>query len=182
MTVSGVWHTDETWPLIGLRHPFSIFSSNVMVGLPQSKWILDSLEQWEFPPFLKNYWQSPCTALTAGIVRAVQADRERVYAGLDYVQYVSRWGGVNHINTLSPPQPCCKILGVIMIKHPTKAARTAISSVHDTPYNRWIILKFCSVLDSGIVVLSANFRSDLSIGKIAVDYLLGLSYTDCWWI
>ena len=42
--------------------------------------IMDSCDQWEFPPFDRPQWQSLCTALTAGVpaARAVQGDCERV--------------------------------------------------------------------------------------------------------
>ena len=39
--------------------------------------IMDSRDQWEFPPFFRLKWQSLCSALTAGI-KAVQKDCERV--------------------------------------------------------------------------------------------------------
>ena len=35
------------------------------LGLPQLQCIMGSREWWEFPPFSKDHWQCPCTALTA---------------------------------------------------------------------------------------------------------------------
>ena len=45
-------------------------------------------DPWKFLPYSEGHWQSPCTALTAGIlpaVRAVQGDCETVYNGNKFV-------------------------------------------------------------------------------------------------
>ena len=51
----------EKWPLIGWHH-WSLYS----LELPQSHWIVGSCDWWEFLPFFRCHWQSPCTALMAG--------------------------------------------------------------------------------------------------------------------
>ena len=37
---------------------------------------MGSCDQWEFPPFFKGHWQSPCTALKMPDISAVQGDCE----------------------------------------------------------------------------------------------------------
>ena len=54
----------ETWPPGDWHHPFGW--SKYRLGLPLLQWILDSHDQWEFPPFFRSHWQSPCTTLMAG--------------------------------------------------------------------------------------------------------------------
>ena len=71
----------ETQPPIGWHHPFVVGWSWYTLGLPQLQWIVGSSDWWEFPPFFRDHWQSPCTALTAGklpAVMAVQGDCETV--------------------------------------------------------------------------------------------------------
>ena len=62
---------DSQW---GMRHGLQLAGISVflLVGLNigwdclLSHWIWGSCDRWEFPPFCRGHWQSPCTALTAG--------------------------------------------------------------------------------------------------------------------
>ena len=56
-----------------------------------SNCILGSCDRLEFPPFLRHQWQFLCTALTAGKLRAVQRDCERVYGLGQYHNDVITW-------------------------------------------------------------------------------------------
>ena len=94
------WYTDLAWWLLdchwGIRHGPWLAGPNIDWGKYNLWWILGKLQciigshvRWKFLPFLKSHWQSPCTALMAGILaskmpalRAVQGDCERVYAAL----------------------------------------------------------------------------------------------------
>ena len=51
----------KTWPPIGWHHPFVIGWSKYRLKVPQSQWIVDSPDGWEFPPYnsLPQTVQSP---------------------------------------------------------------------------------------------------------------------------
>ena len=49
--------------------------SKCWLGLPQSQWIVGLHDQWEFPPFSRGHWQSPCTALTTGSLPTINSQR-----------------------------------------------------------------------------------------------------------
>ena len=55
----------ETWPAIAWHHPLVIDWSKYRLVLPRVA--LHWAHVTEFSPFLKGHWQSPCTAVTAGI-------------------------------------------------------------------------------------------------------------------
>ena len=57
----------ETWPLIGWRRFYMIGWAKYWLGLPQSQSIVGSRDPVKFPLFFLGHWQSPWTALTAGI-------------------------------------------------------------------------------------------------------------------
>ena len=57
------WHSNCQW---GEAKPFVIGRFKHRLEINQSQWIVDSRDRWEFPPFLRGHWQSPCTALTTG--------------------------------------------------------------------------------------------------------------------
>ena len=72
----------ETCPPISQHHPFVIGSSKYRVESPQLQYIVGSLDRWEFPPFYRGIWQSPCAAPTAGkspAAGAVQGGCGRVW-------------------------------------------------------------------------------------------------------
>ena len=57
-------------------------------GLPHIQCIMDSHERWEFPLFCKGHWQSPCTALTAGLVLCKETVKESARVLVDYSHLV----------------------------------------------------------------------------------------------
>ena len=74
LMVMRVWDMASNWLLllaVWLADP------NIDLGTPCMWYIMGSRDRWEFPPFLKCHWHSPCTALMAGI-KAVQGDCETV--------------------------------------------------------------------------------------------------------
>ena len=73
------------WPLIGWHHTLVTGWSKYRFRLLQSQSISGSHDQWEFPAFLKRPWQSPWTALTAGICRPLVLCKETVK------ESTSRW-------------------------------------------------------------------------------------------
>ena len=60
------------------HHPFVIGWSKYRLGLPQSQWIVGWHDQWEFPQFFTGHWQSPWTALMAGICLPLRLCKETV--------------------------------------------------------------------------------------------------------
>ena len=57
----------ETWPPIGWHHHFVIaWFRYIGWDWLVSQYIVGSRDRWEFLPFIKGHWQSPCIALTAG--------------------------------------------------------------------------------------------------------------------
>ena len=52
--------------------------SNIDSGTPQLWCIVGSRDKWEFPTFFRGHWQSPCTALMAGICLPLVLCKETV--------------------------------------------------------------------------------------------------------
>ena len=92
-TASQSLHGDNEWGYVmrhGIRlvkHPgvgitiLWLVRVDIVWNCPSLQWIVGSRDRWEFLPFCKGHWESPCRALTAGklpAVRAVQWDCERV--------------------------------------------------------------------------------------------------------
>ena len=53
----------EIWPPIGWHHPFVIGWSKYRLGLLHSQCIVGLSNWWEFSPFCKGHWQSPCSKI-----------------------------------------------------------------------------------------------------------------------
>ena len=68
----------EAWPPIAYHHPVVTAWSKYGLGLPRQQWIVGSRDWWEFPPFCRCHWQSPCTALMAGICLPLGLCKETV--------------------------------------------------------------------------------------------------------
>ena len=52
--------------------------SRYRLGLSNSRWIVDSREQLEFPSFCRGFWQSPCTAQAASKYLSLMPCKETV--------------------------------------------------------------------------------------------------------
>ena len=68
----------EIWPQISWHHPSWLVGLNIGWDCHISQCIMDSCDGWEFPLFSKGHWQSPCTAIMAGICLLLGLCKETV--------------------------------------------------------------------------------------------------------
>ena len=84
LVISGMSVGYETQDQICWHHPFVIGWSKNKLGLAQSLWIVGLHELVGILCRFRGHWQSPCTALTAGICLPLVLCKEAVKESMGY--------------------------------------------------------------------------------------------------